>query len=109
MISSTSILIAALCVVGLCALFAIALCRAASRGDIELDPRRTIEARDIRELSAPSRASYAGLARARSPIAYERSTTAPSPSIPGGRARASSLTTRPARARLNTPGGGARP
>lgn len=75
MILSISILAAVLLIIGLSALFAIALGRAAARGDAELNDRLR-RARDIRGLAIDddhhayyaSRQSYAGLDRAR--VAY---------------------------------------
>ena len=115
MILSISILVAVLCIVGLSALLAIALGRAASRGDAELNDRLR-RTRDIRGTAInaydASRQSYAGLDRAQGAIPRVPSTTAPPWGRDAGsdqRARASSLTTRRPRTRLYTPSGSGRP
>ena len=112
MIWSIFILVAVLCVVCLSALFAVALGRAASHGDADLDDRLR-RARATRELElSASRQSYAGLVR----IQGATSPTPPSTTGPLGhrqagiqRSRASSLTMRRPRMRVHTPTGGARP
>ena len=110
MILSISILVAVLCVVCLSALFAVALGRAAARGDAELNDRLR-RARAIRGLTIDaSRQSYAGLDRPRGAIVRAHSTTAPLQNRRSSaqRSRVSSLTMRRPRMRLHTPSGNAR-
>jgi hypothetical protein len=120
-ISFTSILVAALIVLGLSALFALALGRAASRGDTQFDVRR-LRAQAAGELSiAGTHQSYAdqsyaglvyaGLARAQSTIVDEPSSTVPSSrrSVGTQRLPVNSFTSRRPRVRLHTPGSAAKP
>ncbi len=116
MISFISILFVALALLGLSTILALALGKAASRGDADLDRfelRSKLHARDLREHPAIGmrRESYAGLALAQSTIAREPSSTVPSSSRSAGTQRSpvSSFTSRRPRVRLNTPGSGARP
>jgi hypothetical protein len=103
------IMISGLTAMMLCALMVLALSRAASRADDELDEivARRIGASDARE----QHESYAGLAFAQATILSEPSITVPSSRTNVGTQRlpVSSCTSRRPRVRLSTPGSGANP
>jgi hypothetical protein len=103
------IMISGIAATMVCGLMVLALSRAASRADEELDEivARRIGATEARE----QHESYAGWAFAQATISCEPSITVPSSSSNVGTQRlpVSSCTSRRPRVRLSTPGSGASP
>jgi len=105
----TVILVAGSVLIVLMATFAIALGRAASRADEELD--RLVLEHGAADAARSWRESYAGLAAAQSAISREPSITAPPSSRSAGTQRlpVSSATSRLPRVWLKIPGSAAKP